>query len=80
MAVIKPLRGIRYSPGKIEDMSTVISQPYDRIRHGLQEKYYELSDFYPKVVTGLAALSSDPMSISELSKTATGMLYQNAST
>jgi uncharacterized protein (DUF1015 family) len=27
----------------VGDLSTVISQPYDRVRHGLQDKYYELS-------------------------------------
>ncbi|MBC8336363.1 MAG: DUF1015 domain-containing protein [Anaerolineales bacterium] len=45
MAKLKPFKGIRYNPDKISDMATVISQPYDRIRHGLQEKYYALSDY-----------------------------------
>jgi uncharacterized protein (DUF1015 family) len=43
MATIRPFRGIRYNPGKIDDLSTVISQPYDRVRHGLQEQYYDQS-------------------------------------
>jgi uncharacterized protein (DUF1015 family) len=44
MANIKPFRGIRYDPARIKDMSTVVSQPYDRVRHGLQDRYYALSD------------------------------------
>jgi len=45
MAILKPFHGIRYNPEKISDMATVISQPYDRVRHGLQDKYYALSDY-----------------------------------
>jgi uncharacterized protein (DUF1015 family) len=45
MATVKPFRGVRYSPDKIDDFSTVISQPYDRVRHGLQDKYYDLSPY-----------------------------------
>ncbi len=44
MANIKPFRGIRYDPTRITDMSTVVSQPYDRVRHGLQDRYYALSE------------------------------------
>jgi uncharacterized protein (DUF1015 family) len=43
MATIRPFRGVRYDPKKIPDLSTVISQPYDRVRHGLQDKYYAQS-------------------------------------
>ena len=43
MAAIRPFRGVRYDPKRVGDLSTVISQPYDRVRHGLQDKYYELS-------------------------------------
>jgi uncharacterized protein (DUF1015 family) len=45
MAIIKPFRGIRYSPTRITDLSTVVTQPYDRIRYGLQEAYYDLSEY-----------------------------------
>ena len=38
MATIRPFRGVRYNPDRITDLSTVISQPYDRVRHGLQDK------------------------------------------
>jgi len=44
MATIKPFHGIRYNPTLIKDLSTVISQPYDRVRYGLQDQYYALSD------------------------------------
>ncbi|MEA3340703.1 MAG: DUF1015 domain-containing protein, partial [Chloroflexota bacterium] len=43
MATIRPFEGVRYNPKKIDDLSTVISQPYDRVRHGLQDKYYGLN-------------------------------------
>jgi uncharacterized protein (DUF1015 family) len=42
MAKIRPFRGVRYDPAVIEDLSKVVSQPYDRVRYGLQEKYYAL--------------------------------------
>jgi uncharacterized protein (DUF1015 family) len=45
MAAIKSFRGTRYNPEEIEDLSKVISQPYDRVRHGLQEKYYDQSPY-----------------------------------
>jgi len=45
MATIKPFRGTRYDPQKIDDLSCVISQPYDRVRHGLQDKYYDRSPY-----------------------------------
>lgn len=45
MANIKPFRGIRYNPDLIQNLSQVISQPYDRINKSLQERYYNLSDY-----------------------------------
>ena len=45
MATIRPFRGVRYNPEKIPDLSAVVSQPYDRVRHGLQDKYYDLSPY-----------------------------------
>lgn len=45
MATIRPFRGIRYNADRISDLSTVISQPYDRVRYGLQEEYYALSPY-----------------------------------
>jgi len=44
MAVTKPFRGVRFNPERIKDLSLVISQPYDRVRYGLQDKYYAQSD------------------------------------
>ncbi|MBN1318834.1 MAG: DUF1015 domain-containing protein [Anaerolineales bacterium] len=45
MATIKPFRGTRYNSKVIDDLSKVVSQPYDRVRYGLQEQYYALSDY-----------------------------------
>ena len=45
MAIIKPFRGIRYNQDKIDSIDHVISQPYDRVRYGLQDQYYDLSPY-----------------------------------
>jgi uncharacterized protein (DUF1015 family) len=45
MATIKPFRGVRYDPHKIPDLSAVVSQPHDRVRHGLQDRYYAQSAY-----------------------------------
>jgi uncharacterized protein (DUF1015 family) len=45
MANIRPFRGVRYNPARVPDLSTVVTQPYDRIEHGLQDKYYALSPY-----------------------------------
>lgn len=45
MATIKPFRAIRYNQDKIGHINDVISQPYDRVRYGLQDDYYALSGY-----------------------------------
>ena len=45
MATIAPFRGIRYNANKVDDLSEVVSQPYDRVRYGLQEEYYDLHPY-----------------------------------
>jgi len=45
MAIIKPFKGIRYNQEKIDQINNVISQPYDRVRYGLQDEYYALSEY-----------------------------------
>ena len=45
MAKIAPFCGIRFNPERIEDLSQVVSQPYDRVRYGLQDEYYALSPY-----------------------------------
>ena len=45
MAIIKPFRAIRYNQDKIGNINDVISQPYDRVRYGLQDEYYALSGY-----------------------------------
>ncbi|MBN1313966.1 MAG: DUF1015 domain-containing protein [Anaerolineales bacterium] len=59
MATIKPFRGLRYNPDLIQDLSQVISQPYDRVRHGLQERYYALSDYNVVRITKGKEFDSD---------------------
>ncbi len=45
MAIIKPFRAVRYNQEKISCIDDVISQPYDRVRYGLQDEYYALSGY-----------------------------------
>ena len=45
MAKIAPFQGIRYNPHKVGDLSKVVSQPYDRVRYGLQDQYYDLHPY-----------------------------------
>jgi uncharacterized protein (DUF1015 family) len=45
MAKIVPFRGIRYNAHKVGDLSKVVCQPYDRVRYGLQEQYYDLHPY-----------------------------------
>jgi len=45
MANIKPFRGIRYNTRRFDDLSKLVSQPYDRIFYGLQEEYHALSEY-----------------------------------
>ena len=60
MATIKPFRGIRYNPKRIEDLSAVVSQPYDRVRYGLQDEYYALSDYnITRIIKGKSFESDD---------------------
>ncbi|MDR4497035.1 MAG: DUF1015 domain-containing protein [Candidatus Scalindua sp.] len=40
MATILPFRGIRYNPGKIEDISKVVTPPYDVISDEEREGFY----------------------------------------
>ncbi len=55
MATIKPFRGIRYNQNQIDKIDNVISQPYDRVRYGLQDKYYKLSDYnVTRIIKGKA--------------------------
>lgn len=60
MAAIKPFRGIRYNPDRIDDLSTVVSQPYDRVRYGLQDEYYALNDYnITRIIKGKTFESDD---------------------
>jgi len=63
MATIRPFRGVRYNQEQIPDLSTVISQPYDRVRHGLQDKYYDLSPYnVVRIIKGKEQAGDDEQS------------------
>lgn len=41
MATIVPFKGLRYNPGKIEEISKVVTPPYDVIDTDAQDRYYK---------------------------------------
>ncbi|MGH9345195.1 MAG: DUF1015 domain-containing protein [Terriglobia bacterium] len=43
MAEIRPFRALHYNQRKIKDLSTVITQPYDKISPDMQSRYYTAS-------------------------------------
>ena len=45
MAKVYPFRGIRYNKTRIEDLSKLVTQPYDRIDDKLMREYYQRSEF-----------------------------------
>lgn len=45
MARIHPFRALHYNPQKISDLSTVATQPYDKISPEMQDRYYQLSPY-----------------------------------
>ena len=60
MAKIKPFRGTRYNAGKVGDLSSVVTLPYDRIDEDLQEKYYAANDYnICRVIKNIAEPNDD---------------------
>ncbi|MGQ9815650.1 MAG: DUF1015 domain-containing protein [Candidatus Roseilinea sp.] len=56
MAIIHPFRGIRYRLSNAEDLSRVITQPYDRIHEAEQAAYYALHPFnFVRIEMGMRA-------------------------
>lgn len=45
MAVIIPIRGLRYNPLIVENMADVVTPPYDVIDTAAQERYYRRNPF-----------------------------------
>ena len=45
MATIKPFKGIRYNPALVENLSAVITPPYDVIDRAAQNRYYAQSPY-----------------------------------
>lgn len=55
MALIRPFKGIRYNPKEVEDLSRVITQPYDKITPELQDEYYQRHPHnYVRLILGRA--------------------------
>jgi uncharacterized protein (DUF1015 family) len=45
MALVYPFRGFRYNPAVVEDISRVVTQPYDRTTPAMQDAYYQRSPY-----------------------------------
>lgn len=41
MATIRPFKGLRFNPEKVQDLSKIITQPYDKISPEMQTEYYD---------------------------------------
>jgi uncharacterized protein (DUF1015 family) len=61
MANIAPFQGIRYNSNIVDDLSKVVSQPYDRVRYGLQDQYYELHSYnIVRIIKGRELVGDSP--------------------
>lgn len=45
MATVSPFRGVRYNPDQIQDLSSVVTPPYDVIDTQAQKKYYKKNPY-----------------------------------
>jgi len=45
MVEIFPFRGVTFNQEKVDDLSQVVTQPYDKIDESMQETYYRRSDY-----------------------------------
>ena len=60
--IIKTFRGVRYNSVLYPDLSAVVSQPHDRVRHGLQQKYHDLSAHnVVRLIQGIAEKDHQPV-------------------
>jgi uncharacterized protein (DUF1015 family) len=59
MAKIAAFQGIRYNAHKVGDLSLVVSQPYDRVRYGLQDQYYDRHPYSIVRITKGRAFADD---------------------
>ncbi len=56
MAVVKPFRAYRYNTNIIKDMTSVVTQPYDKIDDDMQEEYYKRSEYnIVRIIKGRSA-------------------------
>ncbi|MGH9402559.1 MAG: DUF1015 domain-containing protein [Terriglobia bacterium] len=61
MAEIRPFRALHYNPEKVKDLSSVITQPYDKISQDMQSRYYAASPYnLARVIKGREAPEDSP--------------------
>jgi len=61
MADIRPFRGLHYNPGRIQELGSVVTQPYDKISTEMQARYYAASPYnLVRVIRGLTHAGDDP--------------------
>jgi len=64
VAQIIPFRGIRYNPDKISNISTVVTQPYDRIGEAEQAVYYDRNPYnIVRIVKGRSVVQDNGESV-----------------
>lgn len=61
MAIIRPFHALHYNPEKVQDLSMVITQPYDKISPEMQARYYAASPFnLVRVIRGAGKPADTP--------------------
>jgi uncharacterized protein (DUF1015 family) len=61
MAEIHPFRALHYNPSRIQDLSEVVTQPYDKISPEMQSRYYRSSPFnLVRVIRGRPRADDNP--------------------
>jgi uncharacterized protein (DUF1015 family) len=61
MAEIHPFRALHYNPSRVQELSSVVTQPYDKISPEMQSRYYRSSPFnLVRVIRGQTHVDDNP--------------------
>ncbi|MGA2078082.1 MAG: DUF1015 domain-containing protein [Terriglobia bacterium] len=61
MAEIRPFRALHYNPSRIQNLGSVVTQPYDKISTEMQARYYGSSPYnLVRVIRGQVHAEDDP--------------------
>jgi uncharacterized protein (DUF1015 family) len=60
MALVFPFRGFRYNKEVVGDLNQVVTQPYDKTSHSMQDEYYQRSPYNVVRITLNTEKRNDP--------------------